>query len=155
MSGFSRRFWLSLLLWSWFCFKMKSRTASLETASSPMVGSSRNRIRGWCKREAPISQRILWPKDNCLAGEDSFELLKDIYQIPNTQYKQSLEELTDLLNLGELLRSPARQLSLGQRMENLKRKNDKYFFMVFPPKCRRNGIIGLPFWWIMRFLTRL
>ena len=47
---------------------------------------------------------------------DSFELLKDIYQIPNTQYKQSLEELTDLLNLGELLRSPARQLSLGQRM---------------------------------------
>ncbi len=47
---------------------------------------------------------------------DSFELLKDIYQIPNTQYKQSLEELTVLLNLGELLRSPARQLSLGQRM---------------------------------------
>lgn len=47
---------------------------------------------------------------------DSFELLKDIYQIPNTQYKQSLEELADLLNLGELLRSPARQLSLGQRM---------------------------------------
>ena len=47
---------------------------------------------------------------------DSFELLKDIYQIPNTQYKQSLEELTDLLNLGELLRSPAIQLSLGQRM---------------------------------------
>ena len=47
---------------------------------------------------------------------DSFELLKDIYQIPNKQYKQSLEELTVLLNLGELLRSPARQLSLGQRM---------------------------------------
>lgn len=47
---------------------------------------------------------------------DSFELLKDIYSIPEPQYKQSLEELTELLNLTELLRSPARQLSLGQRM---------------------------------------
>lgn len=47
---------------------------------------------------------------------DSFELLKDIYSIPDTQYKDSLEELTELLNLGEILRTPARQLSLGQRM---------------------------------------
>lgn len=47
---------------------------------------------------------------------DSFELLKDIYSIPDHQYRQSLEELTELLNLAELLRSPARQLSLGQRM---------------------------------------
>ncbi len=47
---------------------------------------------------------------------DSFELLKDIYSISKTQYEESLEELTELLNLGELLRSPARQLSLGQRM---------------------------------------
>ncbi len=47
---------------------------------------------------------------------DSFELLKDIYSISNTLYKQSLEELTELLDLKELLRSPARQLSLGQRM---------------------------------------
>lgn len=47
---------------------------------------------------------------------DSFELLKDIYSIPDSQYRQSLEELTELLNLKELLRSPTRQLSLGQRM---------------------------------------
>ncbi|MEZ3486882.1 MAG: ATP-binding cassette domain-containing protein [Lachnospiraceae bacterium] len=47
---------------------------------------------------------------------DSFELLKDIYSIPEPLYRQSLEELTELLNLTELLRSPARQLSLGQRM---------------------------------------
>lgn len=47
---------------------------------------------------------------------DSFELLKDIYSIPISQYRQTLEELTELLNLTELLRSPARQLSLGQRM---------------------------------------
>lgn len=47
---------------------------------------------------------------------DSFELLKDIYSIPEVKYKQNMEELTELLNLAELLRSPARQLSLGQRM---------------------------------------
>lgn len=47
---------------------------------------------------------------------DSFELLRDIYSISPQQYKQNLEELTQLLDLKELLRSPARQLSLGQRM---------------------------------------
>lgn len=47
---------------------------------------------------------------------DSFELLKDIYSIPEQTYRQNLEELTELLNLGELLRTPTRQLSLGQRM---------------------------------------
>ena len=47
---------------------------------------------------------------------DSFELLKDIYSIPQSVYQQSLEELTELLDLKELLRSPVRQLSLGQRM---------------------------------------
>lgn len=47
---------------------------------------------------------------------DSFELLKDIYSISDFHYKHSLEELTELLDLAELLRSPARQLSLGQRM---------------------------------------
>lgn len=47
---------------------------------------------------------------------DSFELLRDIYSIPGEVYRESLDELTGLLDLGELLRSPARQLSLGQRM---------------------------------------
>lgn len=47
---------------------------------------------------------------------DSYELLKDIYSIPQKQYDNNLEELTSLLNLSELLRTPARQLSLGQRM---------------------------------------
>lgn len=48
---------------------------------------------------------------------DSFELLKDIYSIPNPKYNNNLYELTELLGLKELLRTPARQLSLGQRMK--------------------------------------
>ncbi len=47
---------------------------------------------------------------------DSFVLLKEIYSIPENVYRGNLDELTQLLNLGELLRTPARQLSLGQRM---------------------------------------
>ena len=45
---------------------------------------------------------------------DSFELLKDIYSISIPVYRENLEELTELLNLKELLRTPVRQLSLGQ-----------------------------------------
>lgn len=47
---------------------------------------------------------------------DSFELLKDIYFISPINYQHNLEELTELLHLQDLLKMPARQLSLGQRM---------------------------------------
>jgi ABC-2 type transport system ATP-binding protein len=47
---------------------------------------------------------------------DSFELLKEIYAVPEDLYRKNLSELTELLNLSELLRTPTRQLSLGQRM---------------------------------------
>ena len=47
---------------------------------------------------------------------DSFELLRDIYSITNSTYRNNLEELTVLLDLKEILKTPARQLSLGQRM---------------------------------------
>lgn len=47
---------------------------------------------------------------------DSFELLKDIYRVDDARYRRNVEELTELLDLGDLLRTPARQLSLGQRM---------------------------------------
>lgn len=47
---------------------------------------------------------------------DSFELLKDIYSIPEEIYQDNLEELQKLLDLKQLLRTPTRQLSLGQRM---------------------------------------
>ena len=48
---------------------------------------------------------------------DSFELLKDIYSIPAEVYMRNKDELTELLELGDILRTPARQLSLGQRMK--------------------------------------
>lgn len=47
---------------------------------------------------------------------DSFELLKEIYSVSKENYNRKLEELTELLQLSELLKTPTRQLSLGQRM---------------------------------------
>lgn len=47
---------------------------------------------------------------------DSFCLLKDIYQVPDSRFKHTLDELTELLSLETLIKTPARMLSLGQRM---------------------------------------
>ena len=47
---------------------------------------------------------------------DSYSLLKDIYLLPDTVYQKRLDELTEALQLGSLLRTPLRLLSLGQRM---------------------------------------
>lgn len=47
---------------------------------------------------------------------DSFELIRDIYKVDNSEYRRTLSKLTELLDLGEIVKTPARQLSLGQRM---------------------------------------
>ena len=47
---------------------------------------------------------------------DSFSLLKDIYRIPDTAWKKRLDELSGALQLEDLMRTPLRLLSLGQRM---------------------------------------
>ena len=48
--------------------------------------------------------------------EDSFSLLKDIYRIPEKDYLDRRSELVEALQLAELMRTPLRLLSLGQRM---------------------------------------
>lgn len=47
---------------------------------------------------------------------DSFNLLKDIYKLDNDEYKKTLNELVDMLNLKDIINIPVRQLSLGSRM---------------------------------------
>jgi len=47
---------------------------------------------------------------------DSFELIRDIYEVEQSAYQRKLDELSELLDLSELLKTPARSLSLGQRM---------------------------------------
>jgi len=47
---------------------------------------------------------------------DSFELIRDIYKVDEREYRRNLDELSRLLDMAELLKTPARSLSLGQRM---------------------------------------
>lgn len=51
-----------------------------------------------------------------LPVNDSFDLIRDIYRVPEDRYRKNVRELSEMLSLGEILRTPARQLSLGQRM---------------------------------------
>jgi ABC-2 type transport system ATP-binding protein len=48
---------------------------------------------------------------------DSFELNRAIYRIPPLDYRRTVDELVELLDLGPLLRKPVRNLSLGERMK--------------------------------------
>lgn len=47
---------------------------------------------------------------------DSFELLKEIYKINEKVYKEKLNTLNELLALEDFIKTPVRQLSLGQRV---------------------------------------
>ncbi len=47
---------------------------------------------------------------------ESFDLLRDIYAIPQEKYLNSRDELIAMLSLGSFLDTTVRQLSLGQRM---------------------------------------
>ncbi len=47
---------------------------------------------------------------------ESFELLRAIYSVPQDRYRQNLARFTEILEMEPFLRTPVRQLSLGQRM---------------------------------------
>src|SRR5438045_7321146 len=47
---------------------------------------------------------------------DSLELLRYVYRVPAERYQRNISRLRDLLELDPFLRTPVRQLSLGQRM---------------------------------------
>ena len=48
--------------------------------------------------------------------EDTFDLLKEIYKVPDDEYNKTKNKLVKLLELEEIIKVPVRQLSLGQRM---------------------------------------
>lgn len=58
-------------------------------------------------------QQLLWD----LPPSETFELNRAIYDVPRDEYRQTLAELVELLDLGDLIGKPTRQLSLGERMK--------------------------------------
>jgi ABC-2 type transport system ATP-binding protein len=75
---------------------------------------TRQRVRLARRIGVVFGQRVqLWWD---LPLRDSFELLRHIYRVPEERYRANLDEFVELLELGPLLETPVRQLSLGQRM---------------------------------------
>jgi ABC-2 type transport system ATP-binding protein len=58
-------------------------------------------------------QQLLWD----LPPADTFELNRAIYGVPRDDFKKNLGEVIDLLEIGDVIKRPTRQLSLGERMK--------------------------------------
>ncbi len=58
-------------------------------------------------------QQLLWD----LPPAETFAMNRAIYEIPRREFAETLEELVRLLELGDLVNKPTRQLSLGERMK--------------------------------------
>ncbi len=75
------------------------------------------------RRERPYLRQMtrVMGQRNHLAWDlppmDSFDLHRAVYRIPRGEYRATLRELDDLLELGPLLQRPVRNLSLGERMK--------------------------------------
>ncbi len=52
-----------------------------------------------------------------LPALDSFELTRAIYRLPASAFVEQRDELIELLDLGDLINKPVRNLSLGERMK--------------------------------------
>jgi ABC-2 type transport system ATP-binding protein len=57
--------------------------------------------------------QLIWD----IPAADTFELNRAIYRIPTAEYRRTRDELVELLELGDLLGKPVRNLSLGERMK--------------------------------------
>jgi ABC-2 type transport system ATP-binding protein len=75
------------------------------------------------KRERAFLSRITLVMGNRnqlqwdLPALDSYELNRAIYRIPREEFAPLRDELVELLDIGDLVRKPVRQLSLGERMK--------------------------------------
>ena len=58
-------------------------------------------------------QQLLWD----LPPADTFELNRTLFDVPRERFRTTLAELVERLELGDLVRKPTRQLSLGERMK--------------------------------------
>jgi len=58
-------------------------------------------------------QQLIWD----LPPAETFALNRAIYDIPRARFEETVRELVTLLELGDLVNKPTRQLSLGERMK--------------------------------------
>jgi ABC-2 type transport system ATP-binding protein len=57
--------------------------------------------------------QLIWD----LPPSETYAMNRAVFDVPKDQFERTLKELTGLLELGDLVDKPARQLSLGERMK--------------------------------------
>jgi ABC-2 type transport system ATP-binding protein len=102
------------------------KTTTLKMLSGLLYATSGEaRVLGYVpsRRERDFLRRITLVMGNRnqlqwdLPALDSFELHRSIYRLPRDQFRETRDELIDLLEVADLVRKPVRQLSLGERMK--------------------------------------
>ena len=102
------------------------KTTTLKMLSGVLHPSSgQARVLGFVpwKREAAFQRRfslVLGQKNQLwwdLPAYDSFDLNREIYDVPLADFKAKVKELGELLDITKLLHVPVRKLSLGERMK--------------------------------------
>ena len=89
----------------------------------PTAGEARVLGHTPASRESAFLRRITMVMGNRnqlqwdLPALDSFDLVRAIYRLAPDEYRRTRDEYTELLELGDLVRKPVRNLSLGERMK--------------------------------------
>lgn len=101
----------------------KSTTVKMLTGIlKPTAGTIRaNGLDPWADRTRHVRQlgavfgqrtQLWWD----LAVIEAFDLLAAMFEVPDADYRRRLAHFDEVLGIGPLLRTPVRQLSLGERM---------------------------------------
>ena len=102
------------------------KTTTLKMLSGllhPTAGEARVLGHTPARREREFLSRITLVMGNRnqlqwdLPAMDSYEMNRAIYRLDRTIFEQARDELIELLELGDLVRKPVRNLSLGERMK--------------------------------------
>ena len=102
------------------------KTTTLKMLSGLLFpGSGEVRVLGHVpsRREHDFLRRITLVMGNRnqlqwdLPALDSYEMNRAIYRIPDADFRRIRDEMIELLEIGEQVRKPVRQLSLGERMK--------------------------------------
>ncbi|WP_082452051.1 ABC transporter ATP-binding protein [Paenibacillus ihuae] len=97
--------------------KMLSGIIHPSEGSISVMGYTPHRLENNFKRSFAITMgqknQLWWD----IPAIDSFQLIKEIYEITDDDYTRTLQELTELLDVQPLYNTPLRNLSLGERMK--------------------------------------
>lgn len=83
-----------------------------------VLGVDPHKDRNTYKRQLGVMFGQRQTLDNDVALIESYKLFKDIYDIPQKAFQERLEKLANMLEIQDLLETPYRMLSLGQRIRS-------------------------------------